>query len=65
MKKVLLIVKKNDDSFHIDGVLTQAQSQKLEQVCLGDSIVSVEFVLEAVKISFNTSNGSLVTLLVG
>jgi len=59
----LLIIKRESDSFHVDGIFTADQKKHLERVCSGRAgQVMTEFTMEKLEVRFQTPNGSIVIL---
>ena len=62
MKNVLLIVKRDSDSFHVDGVMTLMQKARLQQLCTSDEKSIVDFTVSKLEVRFETEGGGVVIL---
>jgi hypothetical protein len=62
MKSVLLIVRKNDDTFHIESSLTVPQRNRLAEICTGDEKILAEFYVPKLEVHFHCPNGSIIVL---
>jgi len=62
MKECLLIVKNDCDQFHLDGIMTIGQRDRLQEICIGNEPIAAEFVVEKVEVKFTCPNGSIVVI---
>lgn len=61
-RQVLLIVKNDSDQFHIDGMMTTEQRDRLQEICLGDEAIAADFTVAGLEVLFKCPNGSLIKI---
>lgn len=61
-QRVLLIVRRDDQSFQIDSVISLEQENRLQEIVTGNEQVMASFACEKLEIRFVTQSGSVIIL---